>query len=454
MMTAPWPTEQQAATSTVALAGKLVSERIGLMSAVSERRASGDDASVVDYVAWLDRRTRGRWSSADTTGGSSHTRAEAVARAVGESVERYCLGQHQPSALRWAPWTDVDTGVHGAASYTFFLDEQYTREGFSFQRPDEGTSIAWVRGRSATTGAHVYAPASLVYVPYTHRAGEPALSHQTSVGTSCARSVATATLRATLELVERDAMTICWEAQLPFPPLDARFVEEVAGGTRRWLVGTRAPRLELQAFDLTTDLDIPVVLAVARSRSSVGPVSWGVAADLGLWGATEKAIVEAIAMWRSTVHLSASADTSTAAPRAGEDSTLEHQALRYARSGEHGHFDFLLGSSPRARAMARRADAPTAYTETSDHRGCLTACLSGLRARGHEVVVFDLTQPEADEVGLVVIRAVAPTLVRQTLSRYCRHLGNPRFREVPRWLGVATRARDPETLLDDFRPFP
>jgi ribosomal protein S12 methylthiotransferase accessory factor len=441
----PAPPPQRWDSQTAHLGRRLCSPRLGLVQRFQERRADDDGLQIVDYIAWLSRPHGAAGEVARVYGGGSHIRTRARAAALGEAVERYCLSLYDPGSLCAGTAAEIPSAA-ALDELTWFLDAQYSDPRFPLRRPSADRRFAWECGYSLRTGRAAWLPASLVYIPYAAPPGEPPLSDQVSSGTSCARSPAQAAYRAILELVERDALTICWESEAPYPPLDPAEVAAAAAGADR-----KGARIGFRSFDLTTDVQIPVVLTLALAERGKPAVAIGVAADLDAPSALRRSVEEAVTSWRSAAYLCChdSASAAEIYQRMLRRTDFAHHSLFYAQPENRAHFDFLLDSPlPRA-APARPAAAPEA-----DSAALLRECSRRLLAAGHEIVLFDLTRCDVAAVGLHVVRAVSTTLVRQTIGLFLRHLRNPRIAAVPYRLGYLDRPPATERILANARPAP
>ncbi len=140
---------------------------------------------------------------------------------------------------------------------------------------DPARSIGWIPARSVTGGKSVWFPADLCL---RRSAAERDFDPPLKLSTGCAAGVTleAATLRATLELIERDAAALWWRggrrgravpAEGEAGQAAAELLTELRQGNdsrHTWLL------------DITTDLGIPVVAAV-----SSGPNGYGFAFGLG-----------------------------------------------------------------------------------------------------------------------------------------------------------------------------
>jgi ribosomal protein S12 methylthiotransferase accessory factor len=82
---------------------------------------------------------------------------------------------------------------------------------------------------------------------------------------ACADSLDEAIERGICELIERDAMTIAWMKGVSPPRVDPVTVMEIAGEFA-------PPNDDVRVYDLTTDVGVPVMLAVCRGPSPFGQI--------------------------------------------------------------------------------------------------------------------------------------------------------------------------------------
>ena len=175
-------------------------------------------------------------------------------------------------------------------------------------------------------------------------------------------------------LVERDAFVITWLNRLPAPRIDFPEAPGIASETRRHYRGLGIDTL---AFDLTTDLGIPVVMAAAIDRSGEIPaVTVGLGCNLQPATALDRAVMEvaqvrvgSVPRYRST--------QAPPLPRRYEDvRTLEDHAA-FAASNEYlGEFDFLLDGA-QSRALADLPDQSRGTVEAN-----LALCRERLETAG------------------------------------------------------------------------
>ena len=225
--------------------------------------------------------------------GAGVTSARAAARARDEVVERWSgfhAGEHARRAYR-ASLSELGDAAIDPRSLLLVSARQVASAGRGRRGiVDPARPMAWTAVRSLVTGGTRYVPSRLAW--YGHPR-EPALAFggADSNGTASGATRADATLRALLELVERDSVALWWYNRVRRPAVDlgaarhpqvARIVE--------WM---RAQGRDTWVLDLTSDLGIPVMAAVSALRE--GPserILLGFGAHLDAERAALRALVE------------------------------------------------------------------------------------------------------------------------------------------------------------------
>lgn len=424
----------------------LVSEYLGLVRWVDEDLAGPNDARLVRSLceaAGTD--ALASEPEALHSGGSEPTADAAVSAALGEAAERYALRLY-PSDL---PLATADELPGGAAleRFTLFHDEQLRAPGFPFRRLDRASRVRWARATSLTTGERVFVPAQLVWLQPTPPAGETPVGFATSSGTACAETATEATLRAALELIERDAFMITWYNRLSLDRLSwADDPDSAAYAEERF----EPTGLTYAAVDLSVFLGVPTVLGVVRGPSGEPPLGTGAASAATIGSAWRKALGEAFG-----VRASASLFASQALARRPDFGVDFENVLTFA---DHVHlyaFDgavdrcAFLDSSGRARGLTTVDPLPGSTAAEQ-----LAGLAARLRRGTVDVFVVDITPVDLRELGVCVVRAVSPDLCPLDVVHRFRFLGPARLRTAPVASGLRSRPSSFAELNPDPHPFP
>ncbi|HSM05864.1 MAG TPA: TOMM precursor leader peptide-binding protein [Longimicrobiales bacterium] len=350
--------------------------------------------------------------------GKAATEPQARLGALAEAVERYSgLRLGGESTIRGSLKSLGDAALH-PNDCLLFSDAQY-RERVSWNERtaavnwvpepfDLHADLDWTPLRSLTHGRTRYLPSEYLFYSMGPTAGLRADSN----GCAAGASIEDATLRAFLELVERDAVAIWWYNELQRPPVDvASFGDPFCQEVVAW-IGSSGRTVVV--FDLTHDLGIPVLAAV--SHGSVGDaseVALGFGAHLDPDRALRRALLE----------------------------LGQGFAARGARSDAPDLFDvarldarFLIPTpGAECRALGDMAAPPRGSV-----RACLEWCVERTREAGLELLLLDQTRADT---GLPVVRAVVPGL----RSQWARFAPGRLFR-VPTRLGWCVEPRSEGSL--------
>jgi ribosomal protein S12 methylthiotransferase accessory factor len=165
--------------------------------------------------------------------------------------------------------------------------------GFDWRPParNEALPLDWAAVDDAYGGARAFAPADFVFIGRREAKDRGAVAIGDSNGCAAGPDVETAKLSAVLELIERDATGRWWYGRRRRAPIDPADVEGISVFTR-WLSERERQTL---LFDITTDLDIPV-MAAASSEPDGREVALGFAARLDANAAAISALTEMVQM--------------------------------------------------------------------------------------------------------------------------------------------------------------
>lgn len=212
--------------------------------------------------------------------GRGETREAALASAVGEALETWAARWRGDEPVTVASRRELGAEAVPARDLWLYADDQAdTGAGFYRHRVpravDDDEPIPWLPAWSLRTGARRWLPAFTVLMGPC--AADDRFTYESN-GLGAGACLEEAVLHALLEVVERDAVALWWysRALRPGLPVDAPLFRRL--GRSVW------------ALDLTTDLGVPV--AVAVSRSAEGALSFGMGAGLATGDALRRALLE------------------------------------------------------------------------------------------------------------------------------------------------------------------
>jgi ribosomal protein S12 methylthiotransferase accessory factor len=233
-----------------------------------------------------------------------------------------------------------------------------------------------------------------------------------STGLACGPTLEEAVAKGLCEAVERDAMALTWVRGLTPPRVDAAAVNALVGHVL-------PPRDEVVAYDLTTDVGLPVFMVICRGMGPRGPlVAVGAACHPDARLALLKAAMES-SQDRAYVRMLIDRDPGWM-PDA-DFSNVSDFSL-HAR---------LYSASP---ALAKRGlaflegnPAGTSLSRFGPGGAESIPITAALKVPGIAGAAVDLTPPWAASLGLQVARVVIPDLMPLHGNHPFRYLAHPRL---------------------------
>jgi ribosomal protein S12 methylthiotransferase accessory factor len=353
--------------------------------------------------------------------GSADSAESACTVALIEAIERYC-GLFPPRADVIARFAELGGEALPPTELPLFSAAQYSRPGFAYRPFTPDMLLGWAWGWNVSRGRRVLVPSAAVWY-----GAEDQLVGETSNGVAAHSSRGHALANGALELIERDAFMLHWLHRISPPRIDRA---QLRGNTAQLAAAVEGAGYDVVLADLTSDLGVPVVLALGVHELGMRPALLvGAGASLDAGAALRHALRELYAAasgvsdaWRLGAPL-----------QVGEVVELEDHSRAYE------HPDWL----PRAAFLW--AGAATKPPPSGDSRapGGLDELVARLAERGHDVIGVDITTPEVERCGLRVVRAIVPGLQPLAFGQRVR-LGGRRLYEAPARMGASAAADEAE----------
>jgi ribosomal protein S12 methylthiotransferase accessory factor len=392
------------AAETMKVFGKRISPVTGEVGALDVME------NVPEFFGWAVRSSwatldgqkadwsKGRIGATGASAGKGRSEIQARASALGEALERYCSQYFGYEPRLRAAFGDIRANAVHPLELNPFSDNQYENREVWAKRGDTGRvperfieerPIDWTPAWSLTNHQWKFIPSAHMYYNYPEEGG--CFTYGDSNGVAAGNCVEEAIIQGLFELVERDSVALWWYNMLRRPALDlptfgSSFVLEAAEGLR-------LRNHTLHVLDLTSDLGIPVFVAV------------GFGSHFDARIALDRAICEMGQSWIMYKNMS--------------PNTIYREVTGRNLSTEQ----FL-------RPLEDASQIPLCSFvnhATSDFLTDVEKCVSILADQGLEMLVADLTRPE---VGLSVVRVMVPGLVH-----FWPRFGAKRLYDIPVRLG-------------------
>ncbi len=391
--------------------------------------------------------------------GSSINSEEALAKTVGEFLERYPLLIYRNHGLLRGSPIQLKRGGYQ------FLDPAILA-GFSEKQKKENpylvftneTSFKWAAGYSLFDNQPCFLPAQLVFWNYCifgPEGPEPSLRERNTNGAAGMFSRGEAILAGLCELIQRDGLLIHWLNRLSPPRID---ISSTQYGKIPWLrEACRRNNLTIEVLDFTSDINVPVAFAIIIDNSGGGPaISMGGSCDVSPEKTVERAIEEAlgIRLWikilqerKEVAHLNQFAPPPSPEYIDNPGGGQRARVLFWAKKENLPLFkSTLLGPFESFESFKKRFPAYNSAQEA------LQKMLDAFRSRGPEykVYVYETQHPILEEVGYHSVRVIVPALVPFYLNESHRPLGAQRLKEVPSILGAVSAYPHWNPLMHPF----
>jgi ribosomal protein S12 methylthiotransferase accessory factor len=434
-----WPSGVEGVSDrTRQMLAALHGPRTGIVPQLQQATLEDGDARLVHVAARTACvRTGEKYELSWSAGGGGTSLDAAVQAALGEALERFAASELDPSRIERITAAELRAAGWPLEATAAFSEAQYQLPGFPFLPAGQ---VEWLRGIRAQwlgDGRPAWAPAAAVLLVSVPDSNEPPLGPGLSTGLACGSTIREAIVRGICEVVERDAVALTWLRGLSPPRLESGWISECAGELL-------PPRDDVRAYDLTSDIDVPVVLVVCRGMGRRGEiVSVGSACHWDARSAVRKAALEAsqgrvyirqllddAPDWRPAPDFANVTEFSLSARLYSSAPDLADRALSF------------LDWHPAASPMPRRRQA-------SSGERVLKVLVARLEAAGHCGVWVDLTPWGLAAADLHVVRVCLPTLMPLHGDHRLALLGHPRLVHAEDALPRAARKHE-----FDLWPYP
>jgi ribosomal protein S12 methylthiotransferase accessory factor len=351
--------------------------------------------------------------------GKGLTISGAVLSAVGEAIERYSASLPESGRILWQRMEDLDGECLDPRALMLYTDAQYARAGFPYSRFEPGTRHPWIRGKWLDSDEPVWVPAVFAFLSLT-LAPEHLICQGSSNGLAASTDPEEAALRATLELVERDAFMAAWLTGRP--GLRIEVDDTLDAPLRQVLDGVEACGASVEIYVLPASACGTTILCLAVGDGVNYPgATIGLAADLDARSALRQALLELAQTGPYLQRMMHTRQLAVPKQPSAVQNMLDHAAY------------FFPSDRAQAFNRLRSVNAPLALRDLRNEtpKRSLADCGLALNATGVRVALVDVTSADVSTGPFQVFRAVSPNLQpiwygygfeRQLVARF-RNLG-------------------------------
>lgn len=354
-------------------------------------------------------------------GSSTDTNSEnAKVKALGECLERFCLiNPDQHPKIKMSYKTLLSTGKNAldpAECLNFNLDGSLDWRN-KYELIIRNTEMHWVLGKNLKTNSGIYIPYQLVYLPSIEQLdGDPLIRIPITTGTACGDSYEDATKRAIFECIERDSNMLMWLTYKKASRIVADdWLKEVHAYFNQY-------KLQIDSWDITTDLGIPSVITIITDQTGVGPaVSVGTKSDLNPTKAILGSIYEAMhcRLWIRSVHQY----TKKKLIKADQVSDLASRGLYWYDRDKLPFLNFLFNSGN----SIKQEDFVKKYQRKNSSLKYLVDKLTG---NGVTMCAVDISHKNMINKNIYVVRVVIPQLHPMHLDEELPYIYSQRLSKI------------------------
>ncbi|OGY07370.1 MAG: hypothetical protein A3D24_04150 [Candidatus Blackburnbacteria bacterium RIFCSPHIGHO2_02_FULL_39_13] len=221
----------------------------------------------------------------------------ALQRAYGEAIERYCLYQYNETNFQQHHTNKTDV-TKIFSKFILYDDNQYCDKNFPYRKPCDTKKFFVVLGESLLNGSQKYLPVDLVYP--RHKKDHQRIDSMNPSGSASGNTNQLAILNGLCEVIERDSLMCAWLTSSHFYQLPLRFVKDAS--VNKLLNIIKNSKLNLVIYLVVNDMNMVTVVAVLTSKTAPY-MSFGSAMTLEIIQSIKKAIEESIMIRRSQLIL-------------------------------------------------------------------------------------------------------------------------------------------------------
>ncbi len=421
--------------------------RTGIIGNVREHPAEIDSPRFFRYnCTAANTEAFGDYRNFAVGGGAATTREMALAKTIGEAIERYCAAIYDKHKMPLSSFDKAPFDCIHPSDFVLYSTKQHEYADFMFDPFLSNSPVRWMAAHDLFHKTTVHVPAAMVYVPYFFYEGgeETPITQPISTGLSCHCSYEEAAIGALCEVIERDCFMITWQAQLSRVQIRQDTLSPV---NRDLLRRFEAVGYQVYLMDISNESKIPAILAVARHAGNFVPLVVAASVALSPEEAIRKALEELAHTERYAFQIKGEV------PRLAPDVEFDNIV------GQVDHVNFWLDPS-----HAQHADFLHASQEMRDFRdlpnfdagapaASLALLVNRIQQTGYRALMVDITTPDIRELGIWVVRGLIPGYHPLFMGYHHRPLGGERLWRIPQQLGFA--GLPPEAKDYPFpHPFP
>lgn len=358
---------------------------------------------------------------------------EAMAKALGEFLERYALFSvgYKDLVFKSATLAELQRSryafIHPSEVSHFSREQRLEYSKLCF---DDSSQFQWVEGKRVYDGKKILVPAQLVFWDYFRgHEDEPLLHESNTNGSGGMFSRTEAILAGLYELIERDAFFIFWLNSLAPPRIDLETIND--SDIQHIIASCRRYQLRLEVLDVTSDINIPVFVAVLLGGNGKElQIGVGAGCKMDPREGLKSAILEAIAVYHEIARFRGKNLPTTELLMSGSPRIIMNPQQRLV---------FWTGTEVCQNIEWFLKGKTISFQERESNRMCfshpkkeLNFLVEKLRKKGlgYEPYYYEAGHPILDAFSYHVVQVIVPALVPHYLYAEHAPLGAKRLGDV------------------------
>lgn len=401
---------------------KLISPEIGVIKQIAQLTQQHSDPKIYNYNCWTgDTTSLGGFKCAKNIIGYGFKREDAILSVLCNVVEYYCTAFVIREDFIKMSYNNFASKVIKPDVIALFHPKQFKTNNFPFVPFTHEKELNWTKCVDLINGSEVYYPASLVYDCYFEADGNIGLS--SSSGLAAHPDYYQAILNGLFKAIENDSFMIVWMQKLVIPKI------EIDRDIQEYLDKYRLGHYEFHFFDITLDIDIPIVLGMMFGKTEYGNFVSICSAARSTYKEAIKQIILKMSKNVTGFRHILSYRKDWCPKDFNEICTTDDHTIFYMKRPDLCHvFDIWKNISPSVKIDFNTKQEPSVQFE-------IKRILELLKKKGYNVLLKDITMSDMRELGYHCINIIIPQLIQAPSSYKAYCLGGERLYQVPEILG-------------------
>ncbi len=398
-----------------------------------------DEPKIFAYSAIYGQKNE---SKKDIASGFSFNQKIAIARVLGESIERYCLDNYKPIEEVIDSEEALNYNHLSLFKNLTFSTNQLKKNEFKKFRILTNSKFSWIEALSLLEKNKILVPSQLISMDTDYLKNENIIRFPISTGAATSVTLNDAIYRGACEVVERDSFMISYLNKLSSPKVDLKKLDDLDIGNILKIF--ERYRLELVIIDITTDLKIPAFAALVIDRTGLGPsVSLGLKAGFNIKdtiiGAIEESLMTRSWIRDKFVYMDPNYKENK------EIISIEDRAHFWLSTNKIKYLDFWLNSKNES-----KIDLNANKNNAEDQ---LDRIANIFKKHFMNIIYVDITDSRIRRKGFFVVKVIIPELQSLYLDERYPYFGAERLYRVPVVMGLLSKAKKEKDLNIIPHPF-